>query len=79
MQTDLSQALISKSQAMRKILIGVLLAAASTPAMAQMDPYQIGMRYCQLRDNGVSHDKAWDYIVRAYANTSPYGMNRGDP
>ena len=64
---------------MRRILLAALFLTAASPAIAQIDPYQIGMQYCQLRDSGMSHDKAWGYVINTYANTSPYGVNRGDP
>ena len=27
----------------------------------------------------MSRKKAWEYVISSYANTSPYGLNRGDP
>jgi len=58
-----------------------LLIASFIPlsARAQMNPYQIGMQYCQMVQNGVSRNKAWNYVISSYANTSSFGVNRGDP
>lgn len=64
---------------MRRIIFAFLFIASASPALAQPDPYQIGMQYCQMRDSGVSDEKAWDYIIKGYASASPYGVNRGDP
>lgn len=44
-----------------------------------MNPYQIGMEFCGMVKNGISRDKAWNYVVSSFANSSPYGLNRGDP
>ncbi len=44
-----------------------------------MNPYQIGMEFCGMVNNGVSRKKAWNYVVSSYVNSSPFGVNRGDP
>jgi hypothetical protein len=53
----------------------------STPtvAFAQMNPYQLGMQYCQMVNNGISREKAWKYTIDSYMNSNPYGLNSGDP
>lgn len=61
------------------IIASFLMLLTPRAAVAQMNPYQIGMQYCQMVNNGVSRKKAWDYVISSYANTSPFGVNRGDP
>ena len=64
---------------MKKIFLVLTLFFACTPLEAQMNPYQIGMQYCQMVNSGMSRDRAWNYVVQTYSNTSPYGLNQGDP
>lgn len=64
---------------MKRLLLALPLMFAGMPATAQMNPYQIGMQYCQMVNSGMSRKKAWDYSIQSYANTSPYGVNQGDP
>lgn len=61
------------------ILLPAFLLLLSTPARSQMNPYQIGMEFCSMVSNGVSRKKAWNYVVSSYVNSSPFGVNRGDP
>ena len=68
------------AEAMKRIFLVLPLSFACTsPVEAQMNPYQIGMQYCQMVNSGMSRDRAWDYVIQTYSNTSPYGLNRGDP
>jgi len=64
-------------------LISLSCLACLRPAIAQTDPYSIGMQYCQMVNNGIERNKAWDYVISNYANASPYGVNslygRSDP
>jgi len=64
---------------MKRLLLAIPLMLGGIPAMAQMNPYQIGMQYCQMINSGMSRKKAWDYSIQSYANTSSYGVNQGDP
>jgi len=64
-----------------RLLIASTLLVAAAPVHAQLNPYQIGMQYCQMVNSGISRDKAWNYIVENIAETSvnnSYGQG-GDP
>ena len=45
------------------IIASFLMLLTPRAAVAQMNPYQIGMQYCQMVQNGVSSKKAWDYVI----------------
>jgi len=67
---------------MRRLIATIAAAAAALlaePAMAQGNPYQLGMEYCGMVRNGISGKKAWDYIVSSYVRSSPSALNSGDP
>lgn len=61
----------------------ILLFLSPLAAEAQLNPYQIGMQYCQIVNSGLSRKKAWNYVIESYASSSPYDssrlLNRGDP
>lgn len=56
-------------------VIPVLL-LMQAPAVAQANPYQIGMEYCGMVKNGISRGNAWDYVIKSYVTNS---SNSGDP
>ena len=76
---------LTRCRAMRRLLTATAAAAAAAaallagPAMAQGNPYQLGMEYCGMIKNGISRDKAWDYLVSSYVKRSPSALNSGDP
>ena len=73
---------LSRCHPMRRLLTAIATAAAALlaePAMAQGNPYQLGMEYCGMVKNGISRNKAWDYLVSSYVKRSPSTLNSGDP
>ena len=42
-------------------------AQAQAQAQVQLNPYQVGMEFCNMVKSGISRDKAWDYIVENIA------------
>lgn len=65
---------------MRRLLLLIpAFLVTQLPVRAQMNPYQIGMEFCGMVNNGVSRKKAWNYVISSYVNSSPFGVNRGDP
>ena len=67
---------------MKKLLaLPILFLLSPLAAEAQLNPYQIGMQYCQMANSGISRKKAWNYIVDNIASNAvnnAYG-SAGDP
>ena len=55
---------------MKRLLIPCLFLIGSfipAKAQVQLNPYQVGMEFCNMVKSGISRDKAWDYIVENIA------------
>ena len=67
---------------MKKLLaLPILLFFSPLAAEAQLNPYQIGMQYCQMVNSGLSRKKAWNYIVDNIATNAVNNAysSSGDP
>ena len=66
----------------RLLLPCLLLTGVSIPAVAQvqLNPYQVGMEYCNMVTSGISREKAWDYIIENIATGATNNQfSRSDP
>ena len=68
---------------MKRFLLACCLLTGSpisAIAQVQLNPYQIGMEYCNMVKSGISRKKAWDYIIENIATGATNNQfSRSDP
>jgi len=68
---------------MKRFLLACFLLTGSpisAIAQVQLNPYQVGMEYCNMVKSGISRKKAWDYIIENIATGATNNQfNRSDP
>lgn len=68
---------------MKRFLLPCLLLTGnpiSAIAQVQLNPYQVGMEYCNMVKSGISREKAWDYIIESIATGATNNQfSRSDP